>query len=53
MEADVYKKVWTAGQVIGLIHDIPTCDVLIKRIEQEAEASLKDRLALFTPEAKL
>jgi len=45
--------VWTTGQVIGLIHDIPTCDVLVKRIEKEAEETLKDRLNLFTPESKL
>lgn len=36
--------VWTAGQVIGLIHDVPTCDVLVRRIEQEAvEAMDKSR----------
>ncbi|CAM1501993.1 Fc.00g039770.m01.CDS01 [Cosmosporella sp. VM-42] len=45
--------VWTTGQVIGLIHDIPTCDVLVKRIEKEAEAALKERLALLVPESKL
>ena len=28
--------VWTAGQVIGLIHDIPSCEDLITRIEAEA-----------------
>ena len=28
--------VWTAGQVIGLIHDIPTCQELVSRIEREA-----------------
>jgi hypothetical protein len=36
-----------------LIHDIPTCDVLVKRIEKEAEATLKERLSLIVPEAKL
>jgi NAD(P)H-dependent flavin oxidoreductase YrpB (nitropropane dioxygenase family) len=46
-------QVWTTGQVIGLIHDIPTCDVLVKRIEKEAEAALKDRLNLVVPESKL
>lgn len=30
------NQVWTAGQVIGLIHDIPTCHDLVHRIEQEA-----------------
>lgn len=29
-------QVWTAGQVIGLIHDIPTCEELVGRIEKEA-----------------
>lgn len=48
-----YPQVWTVGQVVGLIHDIPTCDVLIKRIEKEAEASLKESLALVSPESKL
>ncbi|KAL9084815.1 MAG: hypothetical protein Q9165_007883 [Trypethelium subeluteriae] len=32
--------VWTAGQVIGLIHDIPTCEELIRRIESEAIETL-------------
>ncbi|KYK54921.1 hypothetical protein DCS_06882 [Drechmeria coniospora] len=45
--------VWTTGQVIGLIHDIPTCDVLVKRIEKEAEQSLRERLSLVQPEPKL
>ena len=36
--------VWTAGQVIGLIHDVPTCEVLVNRIEKEAvEAMEKSR----------
>lgn len=45
--------VWTAGQVIGLINDIPTCKDLVKRIEKEAEETLKDRTGLFTPAPKL
>jgi nitronate monooxygenase len=36
--------VW-AGQVQGLIHDIPTCKALIDRIIGEAEAIIGDRLA--------
>lgn len=35
-----YYQVWTAGQVIGLIHDIPSCRDLVQRIEREAEESL-------------
>lgn len=36
--------IW-AGQVQGLIHDVPTCEVLIKRIVADAEAIIRGRLA--------
>lgn len=42
-------QVWTAGQVIGLIHDIPTCAVLVDRISTEAENALKEKLTLVSP----
>ncbi|KPM37388.1 Nitronate monooxygenase [Neonectria ditissima] len=53
INGDTEFGVWTTGQVIGLIHDIPTCDVLVKRIENEAETTLRERLALLVPESKL
>ncbi|EPE04954.1 2-nitropropane dioxygenase [Ophiostoma piceae UAMH 11346] len=53
INGDPQYGVWTAGQVIGLIHDIPTCDALVKRIEKEAEESLRSKLALLVPESKL
>ena len=37
---DVEEGVWTAGQVIGLIHDIPSCGELVARIEREAEEAV-------------
>ena len=37
--------IWSAGQVQGLIHDIPTCAELIHRIVREAEAIITQRLA--------
>jgi len=40
-------QVWTAGQVIGLIHDIPTCHDLVHRIEQEALDTLKKTQSLI------
>lgn len=40
-------QVWTAGQVIGLIHDIPTCEELVKRIEREAEETLRKTSSLL------
>lgn len=36
--------VWTAGQVLGLINDIPTCDLLVNRMVNEAESIIKNRL---------
>lgn len=39
--------VWTAGQVIGLIHDVPSCEVLVKRIEKEAVESMRKTRALW------
>lgn len=38
--------IW-AGQIQGLIHDIPTCEVLLKRIIADAETIITDRLARF------
>jgi NAD(P)H-dependent flavin oxidoreductase YrpB (nitropropane dioxygenase family) len=37
----------TAGQIQGLIHDIPTCAELVGRIVSEAEAIIARRLAGF------
>jgi len=45
--------VWTAGQVIGLIHDIPSCEELCNRIEREAEETLNAASALIVPASKL
>jgi NAD(P)H-dependent flavin oxidoreductase YrpB (nitropropane dioxygenase family) len=39
--------VWTAGQVIGLIHDIPTCEALISRIETETVEAMKQSQSLY------
>jgi nitronate monooxygenase len=39
--------IWSAGQVQGLIHDIPTCAELVSRIVREAEALIQGRLARF------
>ncbi len=44
---DTQHGVVTAGQVMGLIHDIPTCAELVGRIVAEAEAIIAGRLAKF------
>ena len=33
-EGDKEAGVWTAGQVVGLIDDIPSCEELLDRFEQ-------------------
>ncbi|KAL8750245.1 MAG: hypothetical protein Q9184_006491 [Pyrenodesmia sp. 2 TL-2023] len=48
LNGDVDYGVWTAGQVIGLIHDIPTCKDLVERIEKEAEETLIRATSLIT-----
>ena len=42
--------VWTAGQVIGLIHDVPSCEVLVKRIEREAVEAMGRTARLWVEE---
>ena len=44
-EGDPDHGIWSAGQVQGLIHDIPTCAELIHRIVREAEEIIAGRLA--------
>ncbi len=41
---DLSKGVFWAGMIQGLIHDIPTCEVLVRRIIAEAEAVIRGRL---------
>ncbi|KAL6722302.1 hypothetical protein ACLMJK_001409 [Lecanora helva] len=47
VNGDVEFGVWTAGQVIGLIHDIPSCEDLVQRIEKEAEETLRRGVGLI------
>jgi NADH:quinone reductase (non-electrogenic) len=42
---DMSKGVFWAGMVQGLIHDIPTCEVLINRIVADAETIIRQRLS--------
>lgn len=58
LNGDKDHGVWTAGQVIGLIHDIPTCEELLTRIEMEAVESMEKTNKLYyragdEPRAKL
>lgn len=40
LNGDKEYGVWSAGQVVGLINDIPTCEMLLRRIEEEARQAL-------------
>ena len=44
VNGDTDEGVWSAGQVQGLIHDIPSCGELVSRIMREAEAIIRARL---------
>ena len=41
---DLDKGIWSAGMIVGLIDDIPSCHELISRIVAEAEEIIKRRL---------
>ena len=41
---DLSEGVFWAGMIQGLIHDIPTCEVLVDRIVADAEAIIRGRL---------
>lgn len=41
---DLDRGIWSAGMIVGLIDDIPTCNELITRIVAEAEEIIKQRL---------
>lgn len=44
-EGDIDGGIWTAGMVVGLINDIPTCDVLLQRIVAEAREATETRVS--------
>jgi nitronate monooxygenase len=45
IEGDMDAGAWSCGMVAGLIHDVPSCKVLIERIMTEAEQLIHRRLA--------
>lgn len=44
-KGDTDDGVWTAGLVMGLIDDIPSCQELVERMVKEAEVIISQRLA--------
>ncbi len=43
-EGDIDFGIWSAGQITGLIHDVPSCAELVHRIVAEAEEIIDSRL---------
>mmetsp|Transcript_5560 Transcript_5560/g.8736 ORF Transcript_5560/g.8736 Transcript_5560/m.8736 type:complete len:336 (-) Transcript_5560:746-1753(-) len=54
-DGDADGGIWTAGQVIGLIHSIPTCQEVINDMVKEAEETIQIRLAsmVVVPRSRL
>jgi nitronate monooxygenase len=53
-DGDPDAGIWTAGTVMGLIHDIPTCGELVSRMVTEAEEIITGRLGgMLTTDAKV
>jgi len=46
-EGDMEAGAWSCGMVVGLIHDIPTCQELIDGIMADADQIIRERLARF------
>ena len=42
---EIDDGIWTVGQVIGLIDDIPTCEELLERMVSEARSIFSERIA--------
>lgn len=45
MTGNTQDSVWSCGQVIGIIDDIPTCAELVTRMVDEASTVIHSRLA--------
>jgi NAD(P)H-dependent flavin oxidoreductase YrpB (nitropropane dioxygenase family) len=48
-EGDPVAGIWTAGQVQGLIHDVPTVKELVERIVRESNDIIRQRLTGALP----
>ena len=44
-DGDLDGGIWTTGQSQALIHDIPTCAVLVRNIMDQADAILSKRFS--------
>ena len=49
IEGDLECGLWSAGQCVGLIHDVPTIEELIDRIMSEAKEIVEGRIGGMRP----
>ena len=50
---DIDAGIWSAGITVGLIHDIPSCEELVKNIERDAEKHIARLTKLARKQANL
>ena len=50
---DVDAGIWSAGLSVGLIHDVPSCEELVGRMEREVEGIIEGLGRLRVVKAKL
>ena len=43
-DGDMEAGIWSAGLVIGLVHDIPSCEEIVQRVMRAARETI-DRLS--------
>jgi nitronate monooxygenase len=46
---DLDNGIWSAGMIVGLIDDIPSCEELVHRIVADAEQIIGERLRQILP----
>ena len=49
---DPERGIWSAGIVLGLTKDVPTCEELLRRIEVETEEAIDGLVGLRVPRAQ-
>jgi NADH:quinone reductase (non-electrogenic) len=52
-DGDVDAGIWSAGITVGLIHDIPSCDELVRNMERDAEKHINRLNAVVGRQANL
>ena len=49
---DAQSSVWSAGMVMGLIDDVPSCKELVEGMVAEAEGIIRGRLSTMVSDAQ-